>query len=165
MSVGVELRRVLPEDALYLHLWQGYPATRRYARDSYVPDFMRHCQWLFKKLDDPNCIFRMIQIYGYPAGTVRLDREAERYELSINIDPYKHRQGIGCAALDLIAREVDLPIIAEVHPENVASHALFRKAGWVETDNTHYRMERVSSDILEEAFVRHLEPPNKEMKI
>jgi RimJ/RimL family protein N-acetyltransferase len=171
MSAGIKLRQVLLEDAPCLHLWQGHPATRRYARDPYVPVFKRHYQWLSEKLDDPSCIFRMIQSNGCPVGTVRLDRGGEIYEVSINVDPGRHRQGIGGVALDLIAREVDSTIIAEVHPKNAASHALFRKAGWTATDDTHYRLtpvrtcgKKTSLDALEEAFVRHLEPPNQEWR-
>lgn len=139
--MDITLRPVTAEDALCLHIWQRHPATRCYARNRDVPDWPSHCGWLANKIEDTDCVFRMILFDGKPAGTVRLDRDRERYEVSINVAPELHRQGIGGEALNLIARESTLPVVAEVHPENTASHALFKKVGWATVDETHYLLE------------------------
>jgi RimJ/RimL family protein N-acetyltransferase len=84
----------------------------------------------------------MIRVDGRPAGMLRLDRrEAEAsWEISILVAPEFQGMGVGGAALAL-ARELapGVPLDAAIHPENVASRAMFARAGYAATGDDWYR--------------------------
>jgi UDP-2,4-diacetamido-2,4,6-trideoxy-beta-L-altropyranose hydrolase len=63
---------------------------------------------------------------------LRMDRKGEKgWEVSILIDAARHGRGIGAAALAAARRLVpEASLLAEVLPENTASHALFARAGY-----------------------------------
>ena len=62
---------------------------------------------------------------------MQLDRCGDALQVSILIAPSHHRQGIGRLALRLARRLVPGEVlVAEVLPENDASHALFTSAGY-----------------------------------
>lgn len=130
----LQLRRALPTDSARLLAWQTDPATRRFARDPNPPDPAMHESWYAARLADPLCLFHIVEQAGAAVGMLRLDwqRQRQGFEVSIVIDPARHGQGFGAAALDLARRLVPQENLwAYVKPENAASQRLFAKAGYV----------------------------------
>lgn len=130
----LHLRRALPADSARLLAWQSDPATRRFARDPNPPGPAKHESWYAARLADPYCLFHMVEQAGLAVGMLRLDWRKERqgFEVSIVIDPARHGQGLGAAALALgrqLAPQENL--WAYVKPDNAASLRLFAKAGYV----------------------------------
>lgn len=128
----VRLRPVTEEDEGMTLAWQRQPETRRLARDPRVPTTDGHHTWFTAKRSDPDCLFNIILHGDEPAGTLRMDRRAEGWEVSIAIDAARHGVGIGLAALALARRLVpEAPLLAQILPGNDASHALFARAGYM----------------------------------
>lgn len=129
------LRRMTEADAQPLLVWQSDPVTRRFARNPTIPSQQEHLNWFTAKLRDPNCLFNMITEDGEDAGMLRLDRRQSEavpaFEISILVAPGRYGRGIGGAALRAARRLIpEAEIYAEVHADNVASHALFSAAGY-----------------------------------
>lgn len=127
----IRLRPVTDSDEDLILAWQRQPETRRFARNPRVPTAESHRAWFAAKRRDPDCLFNIVLHGDAPAGTVRLDRRREGWEVSIAIDAARHGQGIGHAALALARRLVpEAPLLAQILPGNDASHALFARAGY-----------------------------------
>lgn len=135
-GAAVRVRPALPEDASIMLSWQQKPETRQFARSPHVPDEAVHRAWLAARLADPDCLLNLILIDREPVGVLRLDRNIGRgWEVSILVDPARHRLGAGLAALAAARRLVpEAPLLAEVLPSNTASHGLFTRAGFTRTD-------------------------------
>jgi len=127
----VRLRPVTFEDADILLKWQCHESTRKYARNTKAPTDAEHREWLRNYLDRNDSVFAMILHNGEPSGALRLDPVLGGLEISIHTDPSKYRQGIAKEALALAMRCTPrMTLFAKVLPENVASHALFKSAGF-----------------------------------
>jgi UDP-2,4-diacetamido-2,4,6-trideoxy-beta-L-altropyranose hydrolase len=128
----VGLRRTTLADAELMLQWQRHPLTRRYARNAQVPESTEHRKWLNHKLQDPACVFNIIEYQNKPAGVLRLDRVRDfAFEVSIYLDPDQTGRGIGHAALGAARRLLpEAILLAHVLAENKASYALFQAAGY-----------------------------------
>jgi RimJ/RimL family protein N-acetyltransferase len=132
----VTLRRAAIEDVLIIFEWQRHPETRRFARNPFAPEIEEHRRWFETRLSSKDCMLYIVQHNREPSGVLRFDRiigyRFDAWEVSIFVAPNKKRLGIAEAALDLgrwLLPEAEL--VAEVLPENKASHRLFRKAGYI----------------------------------
>ena len=86
----------------------------------------------------------MIACDGAPRGCLRLERLREGRErlVSIYLAPGAWGQGIATAALELARRLAPgWRFVAEVLPENAASHRLFLRAGYREEQPGTYVRE------------------------
>ncbi len=138
---AVFLRPVTSADSGTILAWQQRPETRRFSHNPSIPTAGEHAAWMAGRLKDPGCIFLMVLHGDEPAGVLRLDRTekpngaGDGYRVSIFLSPVKYHLGIATAAL-LLAKDL-MPharLIAEVLPDNQASHALFNKAGFEKHD-------------------------------
>ncbi len=143
-GVRVELRPATRRDERITFSWQCDPETRRYFRNPQIPTSGQHADLLDAKIGDANCLHNIILVDGEPAGVLRLDRHlakpdvSQSYIISILVAPELGGRGVGTAALAAARRLVpDAEIIAEVDPENAASHRLFRKAGFLSEGGTY----------------------------
>lgn len=140
----IGLRPATLDDVDILFEWQRHPETRRYARNPAVPDYGEHYDWMVGCLHDPERRLEVITHGGEPVGALRLDLLAgaisddERWEVSIYVAPDKYRFGIGEAVLAM-ARALlpNAELVADIHPDNHASLALFRKCGYVRRGNVY----------------------------
>ncbi len=137
----VRIRPATAADMDLVHRWQAAPQTRRFARNAAVPDEATHRTWMERRLTDPGCVFNVILVGSEPAGVLRLDRASGpgcSWEVSIYVDPALYRRGIARAALALARRLMpEARLVAEVLPDNHASHALFLAAGYRRTDTLY----------------------------
>ena len=140
----IELRPAHLDDVDLLFEWQQHPEMRHYSRNSAAPDYDEHCSWLVRFLDDPDRRLEVITHGGEPAGALQLSllsieiSEDERWEVSIYVAPDKYRLSIGAAALAM-ARALlpNAELVADIHPDNHASLALFRKCSYVRRGNVY----------------------------
>jgi RimJ/RimL family protein N-acetyltransferase len=132
----VALRPATEADAGRLLAWRNDPDTRGWSRDTAEVPLADHVSWLRGVLASPDRVVLIAESAGVPVGTVRFDRLGEgRWEVSITVAP-AHR-GRGLAADMLAAGEETLrrrgrvhAVLATVHRDNVASRALFSRAGY-----------------------------------
>ena len=130
---------VLDDAELLLH-WRNDPETRRWSRSTGEIDLDAHRRWLAGSLDREDRRLLVVSDLDGPVGTVRWDREAPGWEVSITVAP--ERRGSGLAIPLLRAGEEALraragagtPVIAVVHADNAASARLFARAGYVDDE-------------------------------
>ena len=139
----VQLRPAREDDANTLLTWQSLPETRRYSRNPNTPTLDEHCAWYASKLSDTNVHFHFIEHHGEPAGILRLEKtknSSDSFEVNILVSPEKYRLGIAQAALLAASRlHTSMTMVADVLPDNAASHALFKKAGFLHEDGLYFR--------------------------
>ncbi len=127
------LRKIIIDDAETLFAWQSNPDIRRHFYNPQIPCWDDHLTWLEGKLADPDALLWLIMDGKHPGGTLRLDRASPGvFDVSILVDPTRQGRGLGLAALALARAEKPAALLrAEVLDGNDASHALFRRAGYV----------------------------------
>ncbi len=129
-----------PQDAQRIYQWQCHPKTRQHALNPDIPDWSTHEAWFQRKLAQADAYFYLIKDSHEALGAVRLDRlHPFHYLVSIYVSPDHYRKGVaskGLALLDLIHPHIH--IHATVLLDNLASHALFTKAGYDKIDSEHY---------------------------
>lgn len=128
------VRAATEADAHLLLAWRNDEQTMAWSRGGAVGP-AEHRAWLARVLADPDRRLLMAEQENRPVGTVRFDRATGTgWEVSVTVAP-AHR-GRGLAARILAAGEATLgggvTIFANVHRDNAASLALFRRAGYRE---------------------------------
>ena len=147
----VVLRKAECSDSATLLAWQRIPEVRRWARRPLPPSDAEHQAWMAAKLADPDCLLTIVECGATAVGMLRLDRLPEgadgrpRHEVSILVGPERQGEGIARAALALARRlQPEAALVAEIKPENRASLALFRGAGY-RSAGTGFVQEPVSA--------------------
>jgi UDP-2,4-diacetamido-2,4,6-trideoxy-beta-L-altropyranose hydrolase len=141
----IRLRLAEFDDESWLFDLQREPLTRRYFRNSESPSMQDHAAWMRTTLGKFDTIFSLIEMDGERAGYLRLDRVGarDRVEISIAVHPDFVQRGTASAALMLARRMLPGVIFeAEVSPKNIASQALFERAGFRQITENRYRQQR-----------------------
>lgn len=138
---GVAVRPATMEDADLLLAWANDPVTRAAGFHTAAISRDEHLAWLARRLATADCRLYIGVRAGRPVGQVRVDRDEPTgtAEVSIAVAPEARGQGVGRRLLDaaLAAARADAQLgvgtfRARVRPDNAASLALFRGAGFVE---------------------------------
>lgn len=138
----VRLALAEPRDGDAMLGWQQVPGLRRYTRNPATPTAGEHAAWFAATLCRPERILTVIRVDEAPAGVLRLDRRdgGAGWEVSILVAPTFQGAGVGGAALALArALAPGVPLDAAIHPENVASRAMFARAGYAAAGDDWYR--------------------------
>lgn len=137
----MRIRPVTIDDAQLLLAWRNDPDSRAASRNTHMVDPAEHQAWMTASLQQPEALLVIAEDDdGGPVGHVRFTPGADGYEVSIVLAPDQRGKGQGRAVLQA-AQEVffatypDQPIRAFVRGDNLASHRLFRGAGYVLTDS------------------------------
>lgn len=132
---AVALRPATAEDCRAVWLWRNDDETRRASFDSSFIEYETHQRWFLDSLERPGRKIYIVLEGGEPCGVVRLDVTARQATVSIFLDRRRQGQGIGPSALDAVAdvAKQDLHLnclLALVKPDNYASLAAFKRAGF-----------------------------------
>jgi UDP-2,4-diacetamido-2,4,6-trideoxy-beta-L-altropyranose hydrolase len=142
---SVRLRVAEISDRDWLFELQRVPQTRRYFRNPLAPTTEEHACWMARILADPDVFLLVIEVDGEQAGYVRLDRrkgEKAKFEISVAVCPKAHGRGVGSVALSLARRlQPGAVFDAEILPENIASRALFTRAGFHQVSENRYQQQ------------------------
>ncbi len=136
----VSLRAATSADAELLLRWRNDPLTRAASRHSQPVARDEHENWLHSVLEDPSRELFIAEHEKAPIGQVRLDRlDGPLWEISVALSPEARGRGLGRATIaaavaSLCERENDVAIEAFIRPDNQASIAAFRAAGFTATD-------------------------------
>ncbi len=133
--IRVELRPAVREDCRRIWLWRNDPETRRASFDSSPIPFETHEAWFQATLGSRDRRLYVILVGGFESGVVRLDVTGQEAEVSIHLAAEWRSRGVGPAALrtvaDLAFQTLGLErLLASIKPDNRASLAAFRKAGF-----------------------------------
>lgn len=133
-GAAIRLRPATPADSETIFDWQSDPTTRVYFRNPAPPSRTEHEAWFTSRMGTADPAIEIIEVKEHPVGLLRLDPTSDGYEVSILTAPDARGRGIGRAALCLLRRlEPEATLTAVVHPDNAASRAMFRAAGYHET--------------------------------
>ena len=141
------VRAATEADAGALLSWRNDAETRRWSRGTDPVSPVDHKAWLARALADRDRRLLVAEHGGRPVGTVRFDREGDVWEVSITVAPAA--RGRRLAVPMLLAAERALgpaTIRADVHRDNAASLALFRRAGYhLSAEGEWLRLEKSPS--------------------
>lgn len=134
----VWLRPVIEADGDRLLEWRNDPTAVTMSRSGVVVDPVDHERWFASAVDDPARRIWIGEVDGAAIGQVRVDVSDGGHGLvSVAVDAAQRGKGHATALLRALwsALQADLQVVdllAEVHPENKASLAAFRRAGYAE---------------------------------
>ena len=145
----VALRPATANDAAAALAWRNDPRTLLHSRNPALVALQDHLHWWARALEDPQRRLFIACCGDIEVGTLRFDSIGRDAELSIYLDPELSGLGLGRAVLRAgqawcTARPrplaVDL-LVAEVHPDNRASAAIFAATGFRQRDERHWSWE------------------------
>ena len=119
--------------------WRNSPEVRRVSLQSGTLDPTAHRRWMERTLDDPRRILLIAEADGIPAGVVRFDLTPPEALMSVYRTPgAPPRTALIRRATEwLRGKHPEIRrITAEVLPDNAASLAAFRHAGYRSLKNT-----------------------------
>ncbi len=145
LSSNVCLVKASYDDCQSLFDWQSNSDIRKYFHNSEPVKWQQHCDWLTDTLANNSKHLYMIKRYDsdeqklQSVGVLRLDAlQSSKYEIdadwevSIIISPKHQGKSIADKAIRQIPESFkEQGIIAEVHSDNIASHKLFSRAGFI----------------------------------
>ncbi len=128
------VRPAMSSDMGQLFVWANDAEVRRAALTPHEITWAEHTSWFNGRLTNPSCQMYILQAAGLPVGQVRFDIEGATAILDYSIDPTFRGRGWGStmvmmATTELLAQR-DIEVIANVRPENSASMAALRRAGF-----------------------------------
>jgi len=137
---AVFLFPVTISDASLIFKWQSNPEVRKFLRNNKPVQWEEHINWLTNTLANPDIHLFFIKYNESEVGTLRLDKiNKKQWEISIMIDPLQQGKKFALKAIQAIPTKFkNKEIIAEVHIENIASHKLFKAAGFTQLSPTLY---------------------------
>lgn len=139
MSSAITLRPAVIADARLLLDWRNDPAAREASFQCQPVELAEHDAWLAQRLSDPDCALMLIEDGGEPSGSVRLEREdAETATVHVVVAPQARGRGLASWAVSEITDRAGKllgvkRVTAHVKPDNAASLAAFRSAGFTES--------------------------------
>jgi RimJ/RimL family protein N-acetyltransferase len=131
MGFDPTVRAATGADAALLLSWRNDEETRRWSRTTDPVSPADHEAWLSRVLTDDDRRLLVAEHDGRPVGTVRFDRADGAWEVSITVAPAARGRRLAVPMLLAAERALGPAVIrANVHGENAASLALFRRAGY-----------------------------------
>jgi RimJ/RimL family protein N-acetyltransferase len=131
------LRLARVDDARLIWMWRNDSVTQAMFRTSDEVSWEEHRDWYGRSLANAGRWMLVGEDAGHPLGILRLDRKGRgSAEVNINVSPDNRGRGVG---RDILALGVDyaagrlglVRLEANIKPENAASVALFKRAGFM----------------------------------
>lgn len=90
-----------------------------------------HVRWFGKRIAEPASPIWIIEQYGEPVGTVRIDARMDaNAKISIALAAAARGHGIGRRAIELACTKWCGAVVAEIHESNAPSRACFTACGF-----------------------------------
>lgn len=138
-DIEIELSDFKLEDCDQLYLWQSETGARRFSRNTSIPSYEEHSNWVANNMKSPDVGMWIVQLNNLPCGYVRLDKCKECEEISILISESFAGYGIATKAIGLLKRKSRYGrLLAEVDPQNVPSVKAFAKNGFKSLSERQY---------------------------
>ncbi len=138
---ALRLRRATQADRELLFAWANDPDVRRSALRQDPILWSDHTTWFDQRLADPRSWLYVLETPRLPVGQVRLEATGDVVVLDYSLDEVARGRGWGrrlvSHAIRNVRQHTDLPIIADVRAENIASRATLVGAGFTQQDDTH----------------------------
>ena len=134
----LKLREATKNDVDLTFRWASDPNIRKYSFQQEAITQEMHYAWFNSKINDPDCLYLLLEKDSEVIGSIRYDINTENEALiSYLIDNNYHGHGYGNAILSL-----SLGVLTEKHPrlkqligfvvpENIASRKIFERQGYL----------------------------------
>ncbi|OGT25470.1 MAG: hypothetical protein A3I77_04050 [Gammaproteobacteria bacterium RIFCSPLOWO2_02_FULL_42_14] len=138
-NMKISLRKAILIDSDKILAWRNEPTTIPWMGATRALSLEEHQSWFEKSLQDPHCLFFIIEANSEPAGQIRYvlnsDIIPNAAKVSINIAQKMHGKGIASAAFrkgSELVRYYDFSknIFAYVQPNNIGSIKAMENAGF-----------------------------------
>jgi len=146
---GLYWRPAVPEDVDLYYQWANDEEVRKNSYSTAAIPYENHVKWFKSRVNDASFRFYVfMNDEGKAAGQVRIQKSSGQTVIGISIDGAFRGKGYGSRMLQLACenyrRYVDRdPIVAYIKSWNMASRAIFKKAGF--TNETEVMMEGTES--------------------
>ena len=140
-AIALNVRPAAMADAADVWQWRFESGAARYYRQSQVPSLQQHLDWFSRALADPCRMMLIIEEEDGPVGHIRFDCTGDN-EAEVGICLALRARGRNLsvpalvAAIDTARGHGIKTVLAEVHRDNTASLALFRRAGFTKIGET-----------------------------
>lgn len=128
------LRPVRVTDADFLFGLVNDRSVRASSFRSGPVGWREHLAWLRTQLDGVGRLCEVVEAEGVPVGLVRAEWRDAEARISVALAKTARGQGIGAAAVSALAakarRELGVPVVALIKPDNVRSQRMFERAGF-----------------------------------
>lgn len=136
----ITLRKACLEDSANILSWRNEPTTIPWMGATRALSFEEHQSWFLKTIQDPDCLFLIIEVNNEPIGQIRYHKNNDvvknAAKVSINITHKMHGKGIASIAFKKGSDMVRLlkfsdTIFAYVLPDNMGSIKAMANAGFL----------------------------------
>ena len=129
--MDILLRKATMDDGELLLKWRNDPRIHQYYFNPMPVPHDEHFAWFKFSLEGSSREIYIAETGGKPVGMLRVDKSADKKELSWAVDPDMQGKGIGTALLKEGRRLLAGELIAEIKAENIASIKMAKAAGFV----------------------------------
>lgn len=134
MTDELTIRKVESKDVDLLFDWSNDELVREQSFTSDLITYSTHCDWFENKLKSNDSLMFIVEMNAIPAGIVRFESNNESSTISVSIDKLYRGKGFGMEIIKIGVAEYfkvkDLPILASIKKDNIASIKSFEKAGF-----------------------------------
>ena len=93
--------------------------------------YSQHVRWFSGRIADPTSPIWIIEQYGEPVGTVRIDaKDGVNAKMSISLAAHAQGRGIGTYAIEAACTKWCGAVVAEIHESNTRSKTCFTACGF-----------------------------------
>lgn len=136
----LSFRKATEEDILLYFEWANNTNVRENSINKSKINFDEHVKWFKSKLGTPNTIMLVFLETNMEIGQLRIEIEENEAIINYSVDKKFRGRGFGTQMLTESYKyfrnlQLDLPLIGLVKPENTASVAALRKAGFLQHDH------------------------------
>lgn len=133
----IKLRKALKNDCEDIRRWRNDIRIRKWCFNKTKIDFGAHKKWFESNLVNSKVRIFIAESGGVKTGVVRFERKESKILVNVNLNPEFLNRGIGPKIIRLGTEKalktfkVNLPIVAEIKNNNLASKKAFEKAGYI----------------------------------
>jgi RimJ/RimL family protein N-acetyltransferase len=135
MRKTLGIRKALRSDVELLYKWSNDKLVRKQSFNSGKIPFETHRKWFAGKLKDEKALIYIIEEAKIPAAVVRFDIAEESTIIGISISEDFRGKKLGADSIKIGVEHYfltnDLPVLAAIKKDNIASIKSFEKAGFV----------------------------------
>lgn len=133
----IKLRQARENDCEDIRRWRNDIRIRKWCFNKTRIDFEAHKKWFESNSGNSKVRIFIAESGGVKTGVVRFERKGSEILVSVNLNPEFLNKGLGPKIIRLGTEKVlkifkvNLPVVAKIKNDNLASKKAFEKAGYI----------------------------------